>query len=109
MVAETRKGSAAATANPLSLTWLRGLDLNQRPLGYECETAMTGNPLISREKHVTATGSPLSVDTSFLLLLRPVSGCCGSKMGADNTGSIPQTGSARRTVNPLVVTFEALA
>src|SRR6266852_4056833 len=29
--------------------WLRGLDLNQRPLGYECERAMTGNPLISRE------------------------------------------------------------
>jgi len=29
--------------------WLRGLDLNQRPLGYEYKTAMTGNPLIFRE------------------------------------------------------------
>ena len=35
---ETRRGSAVLSANPLSwLTWLwlRGLDLNQRPLGYE--------------------------------------------------------------------------
>ena len=30
-----QKGLAALTANPLSLRWLRGLDLNQRPLGYE--------------------------------------------------------------------------
>jgi hypothetical protein len=26
--------------------WLRGLDLNQRPLGYEYDAAMIGNPLI---------------------------------------------------------------
>jgi hypothetical protein len=30
--------------------------LNQRPLGYECETAMTGNPLISRERHNYGSG-----------------------------------------------------
>src|SRR5262249_54931809 len=33
--AAKEKGLAAATANPLSRRWLRGLDLNQRPLGYE--------------------------------------------------------------------------
>jgi len=39
---------------------LRGLDLNQRPLGYEDETAMTGNPLISREERSTAGSSAFS-------------------------------------------------
>ena len=34
-VAQTTKGSAAMTANPFVPAWLRGLDLNQRPLGYE--------------------------------------------------------------------------
>jgi hypothetical protein len=29
---------------------LRGLDLNQRPLGYEYEAAMSANPLILRVK-----------------------------------------------------------
>jgi hypothetical protein len=64
--------------------------LNQRPLGYECARAMSVTPLISREKHVTAMGSTLSLDTSFSFLLGRVSGCCGSKMGADNTRSVPQ-------------------
>src|SRR5467141_3545762 len=63
-------------------SWLRGLDLNQRPLGYEYNTAMPGNPLILREKRSTARSSTFSVDASFLLLFRPVSGCCGCKMGA---------------------------
>jgi len=34
---------------PLSIClvpWLRGLDMLQRPLGYEYKTAMTGDPLI---------------------------------------------------------------
>src|SRR6266478_6523272 len=57
--------------------WLRGLDLNQRPLGYEYNMAMTGNPLILREKRSTARSSTFSVDASFLLLFRPVSGCYG--------------------------------
>src|SRR3972149_255928 len=35
MGAETTKGLAATAANPSSCRWLRGLDLNQRPLGYE--------------------------------------------------------------------------
>src|SRR6267143_4969763 len=62
--------------------WLRGLDLNQRPLGYEYNSAMTGNPLILREERSAAGSFTFSVDASFLLLFRPVSGCCGSKMGA---------------------------
>jgi len=63
-------------------SWLRGLDLNQRPLGYEYNTAMPGNPLILREKRSTARSSTFSVGTSCLLLFSPVSGCYGSKMGA---------------------------
>ena len=45
---------------------------------------MPGNPLILREKRSTARSSTFSVDASFLLLFRPVSGCYGSKMGADS-------------------------
>src|SRR5215831_9968903 len=33
--AVNQKGLAAKTANPSSLRWLRGSDLNRRPLGYE--------------------------------------------------------------------------
>jgi hypothetical protein len=47
---------------------LRGLDLNQRPLGYEYEAAMTGNPLILREKRSTAGSSTVSVVGSFFVL-----------------------------------------
>jgi hypothetical protein len=49
------------------LPWLRGLDLNQRPLDYECETAMTGNPLISWETPAAAASSTLSADASYSL------------------------------------------
>jgi hypothetical protein len=56
--------------------------LNQRPLRYECETAMTGNPLILREKRWTTISFTFSVATSLLLVLRPVLGWYGSKMGA---------------------------
>src|SRR5207249_9922210 len=44
------------------IRWLRGLDLNQRPLGYEYNTAMPGNPLILREKRSTARSSTFPVD-----------------------------------------------
>jgi hypothetical protein len=64
---------------------LRGLDLNQRPLGYECETAMTGNPLISREKRSMAGTSIVSVHASFLLVFGPDPGSHGSKIGAAAT------------------------
>jgi hypothetical protein len=62
--------------------WLRGLDLNQRPLGYEYETAMTGNPLISWETYAAASSSTLPVDASLFSSFRPVLGCYGSKTGA---------------------------
>src|SRR5229473_2474262 len=67
-----------------ALKWLRGLDLNQRPLGYEYNTAMSGNPLIFRKKRSALGSSTFSLDVSCLLLFRPVSGCYGSKMGADS-------------------------
>ena len=63
--------------------WLRGLDLNQRPLGYEYKTAMTGNPLILQERRSAASGSTLSDGASFFVSFHPVSGCYGSKMGAE--------------------------
>jgi hypothetical protein len=75
------QGLRVAFPKPL-IYWLRGLDLNQRPLGYERETAMTGNPLIWRETRWTTISFTLSVATSLLLLLRPVLGWSGSKMGA---------------------------
>src|SRR5437899_12865983 len=48
--------------------------------------------LTQRERRSTGGSSTFSADASFLLLFRRVSGCYGSKMGADNTGSIPQGG-----------------
>jgi hypothetical protein len=59
-----------------------GLDLNQRPLGYEYEAAMIGNPLISREKRSAPWTSTFCVDTAFFVLFGPDSGSYGSKMGA---------------------------
>ena len=59
------------------------VDLNGRPLGYEIEMAMTGNPLILREKRSAVGGSTLSDDASFFVSFHPVSGCYGSKMGAE--------------------------
>ena len=40
------KKGLAVLANPL-IFWLRGLDLNQRPLGYEVVNGRVANPLIS--------------------------------------------------------------
>ena len=53
---------------------MRGLDLNQRPLGYERVKVMSGNPLISREMHVLA-GSSLVVRSC--IILAPISACFG--------------------------------
>ena len=74
--------------------WLRGLDLNQRPLGYEYKTAMTGNPLILQERRSAASGSTLSDDASFFVSFHPVSGCYGSKMGAEMRAQSPRPSAA---------------
>ena len=34
-------GLTFSAARVVAFRWLQGLGLNQRPLGYECETAMT--------------------------------------------------------------------
>ena len=78
--------------------WLRGLDLNQRPLGYEPNTAMSGNPLILREKRSAASGSTLSDDASFFVSFHPVSGCHGSKMGAEIRAQSPRLSAASGVV-----------
>src|SRR5436853_2735115 len=69
--------------------------MNQRPLGYEYNTAMPGNPMILRERRSTAGSSTFSVDASFLLLFRPVSGCYGSKMGADSARCVRHARDSR--------------
>jgi len=88
---------------------LRGLDLNQRPLGYEYNVAMTGNPLILREKRSTAGGSTFSVDAWFLSLFRHISGCCGSKMEQKRwpcpgtvTPVVRVANVSRRTTSPVL-------
>ena len=57
-------------------------DFKQRPLSYEYEAAMTGNPLISWERRSAPGTSTFSVDTAFFVLFGPDSGSYGSKMGA---------------------------
>src|SRR5207249_12177368 len=39
---------------PLVPAWLRGLDLNQRPLGYEYKSAVSGYPVILQERRSAA-------------------------------------------------------
>ena len=83
--------------------------MNQRPLGYEYNTAMTGDPLILREKRSTVDGSTFSVDAWFLSLFRHISGCCGSKMGAETwpcpgtvTSVVRVANVSRRTTSPVL-------
>ena len=48
-----RRGRPIIPADPFVFRyfdWLRGLDLNQRPLGYEFGKGQVGNPLIFRGK-----------------------------------------------------------
>src|SRR5207302_11226091 len=55
MGTETTKGSAAATANPSWRRWLRGLDLNQRPLGYEGMRYIDREPQRANPTHIYRT------------------------------------------------------
>jgi hypothetical protein len=68
--------------------------LNQRPLGYEYNTVMSGNPLILRKKRSTVDSSTLSDDASFFVSFHPVSGCYGSKMGAEIGAQSPRVSAA---------------
>ena len=86
-----RKG-LAARLRPLtpSRCWLRGLDLNQRPLGYESPRGLAGNPLISGI--VCGTTSDcwfLSVSPSSRAF-EDVSGCYGRKTGAGDLWVLPK-------------------
>src|SRR5437899_8017612 len=89
-----RKGLADLRPLTPRRSWLRGLDLNQRPLGYEYNTAMSGNPLILQERRSPASGSTLSDDASFFVSFHPVSGCYGSKMGAEIRDQSPRLSAA---------------
>src|SRR2546427_3418972 len=51
---------------------------------------MSGNPLILREKRSAASGSTLFDDASFFVSFHPVSGCYGSKMGAEIRAQSPR-------------------
>ena len=82
MVAETTKGLAAIAANPSSCRWLRGLDLNQRPLGYERLRGHIGNPLIFRRTSSRIGGRSFLRRLASCGMFRAVSGWYGSKTGA---------------------------
>jgi hypothetical protein len=87
-----------------------GLDLNQRPFGYEYEAAMTGNPLISLQRRSAPASSTFYGDAWFFLLCDPVSGSYGSKMGA--AAGTPRLGAWRRlplSLLSLPLIYEPLA
>jgi hypothetical protein len=81
--------------------WLRGSDLNRRPLGYEYKTAMTGNPLILQERRSAASGSTLSDDV-VLRLVPPCFGVLWEQNGSRNESPILSTagGVGRRDLRP---------
>ena len=62
--------------------WLRGLDLNQRPLGSEWLRGRVGNPLILRLKAIVTSGSTLRDGAAWSCSFQSRSGCCGHEMGA---------------------------
>ena len=70
--------------------WLRGLDLNQRPLGYESPRGLVGNALISRIMCTTTSNCWFLSDSSSYLVFEDVSGWYGSKTGADDLWLLPK-------------------
>src|SRR5712691_13293380 len=82
------------TAHPqAAYKWLRGSDLNRRPLGYESSLGLAGNPLISRRMLELVNCQRLLFDVAPYLSFRGVSGWYGSKTGADDLWVLP---NARR-------------
>jgi hypothetical protein len=92
---------------PLTLrrSWFAGVGLSRQLLGCEYNTAMTGNPLIVREERSRPGSSTFSVDAEFSSLFGHMSGCCGSKMGADNAGAIPQRAPIELAEFKCVISF----
>jgi hypothetical protein len=68
---------------------------------------MTGNPLILREMRWTTISFTLSVATSLLLVLRPVLGWYGSKMGAATWLPLTRSDDIERRADPVLVTGAA--
>src|SRR5712692_7090513 len=87
-----RKGlAAAASANPFSRCWLRGLDLNRRPLGYEPGRPSRQPSDLSEKRSrrpSVAYPSLLPVSSS---IFQSFSGWCGSKTGAGDLLGLPQS------------------
>ena len=64
--------------------------MNQRPLGYESARGLTGNPLISRRMCGTTSNYWFLADSSTCFSFEGVSGCYGSKTGADDLWVLPK-------------------
>lgn len=62
-------------ANPVK----SGVGFEPTTLAYECETAITGNPLFSRQRHSEKEGSTFSVDASCFVVFGSESGLTGAK------------------------------
>src|SRR5437867_5331552 len=84
-------GAAHSRGACESLTGLSGCRKNIEQgaafsdMGYEYNRAMSGNPLILRQKYTAASSSTLLPGASCFVAFRPVWGCYGSKMGADDS------------------------
>src|SRR5215467_4567824 len=70
--------------------WLRGSDLNRRPLGYELPRDRAGNPLISRRMSRSTSNYWFLLDSPTSLSFEDVPGWYGSKMGADDLWVLPK-------------------
>lgn len=93
------KNDRTARAEPAGTVGSKhGLDLNQRPLGYESHRDRAGNPLISRRMSRTTSNYRFLSGGPSYLSFEDVSRCYGSRTGADDPWVLPK---------PLLVPFTA--